>query len=803
MGTVKGTRILILEKEERNAAEVRSLLDEVRGTSFEVRSTPKLAGVLSDVKKGRVDVVALDLSYQKECYADTIRQIRTGGNSVPIVVMADGRDESEAIRAFHSGAQDYLIRGSFDGLMLAHVVRSAKERQRIVTELEQKSQEFQANEARLLNVVSSNADGIVVVNKDNVVQFMNPAAKRLFGRKAGGMLGEEFAVRVSPGATEEYTVERAADKDIVVEMRAVRTEWEGKDACLVSMRDITARKRADLVLRRSEERYALAVRGSKDGLWDWNLKTDEVYYSSTWKEMVGCEPHEMGTSPNEWFKRVHKEDLERLRADIAAHLGGATPHFESEHRLRHQDGTYRWVLSRGTAIRDARGKAIRIAGSQSNITERKEAEKNLRQALGDLKYALASEKVLLDELDKKNRELVELSITDGLTGLFNHRFIQERFDFEFKRAKRYDVLLSCMLLDIDHFKKVNDTYGHQFGDFVLREIAGIIKANSRDVDICGRYGGEEFMIISNQDENGAMQFASKLHGRVEGHEFRHEGQVVRVTVSIGVASYTRDVLSKQELIERADTAMYRAKEDGRNLIRVWKPQETEDESTLDKGGIADLKERFVSLSNQMRETYMESTYALLRAVDAKDHYTYQHSQNVSRYSVACAKAMGLPEEDIEVVRYAGLLHDIGKVGVDERILVKKGPLTYDEFEILKKHPVIGVNILKDVQFLEKEAPIILHHHERFDGNGYPQGLRGREIPAGARIMAVADAFDAMTTDREFKRKLSYAEAVRELEKGSGTQFAPKVVKAFVSVVREQLSEEENRDGSGGVHESDH
>jgi len=801
MPASKKTRILVIEKAQDNALELGKLLGQLNDRSFGVKSTNEIPDAVSLVEKGDADAVVLDLSFVRNSYEEAIGRLRACAKDVPILVLADAGDESSAISAFHCGAQDYLIRGSYDARTLDHVTRSSAERQRIVRELEQKSQEFQAKEARLLNVVVRNADGIVVVDTRNIVQFMNPAAQNLFGERADELLGKPFKYPLESGSNHEYTIERPPNKQVVVEMRAVETEWEGTKACLISMRDVTVRKRAELALRKSEERYALAVRGSKDGLWDWNLQTDEVYYSSQWKSMLGCESHEIGTGPNEWFKRVHKDDVERVRADIAAHLAGKTPHFENEHRLLHQDGTYRWVLSRGTAVRDARGKAVRIAGSQSNITERKEAEKNLKRALSDLKYALASEKVLLEELDKKNRELVELSITDGLTGLFNHRFIQERFDFEFKRAKRYDVLLSCMLLDIDHFKSVNDTFGHQFGDYVLREIAGVLKANSRDVDICGRYGGEEFMIISNQDEDGVMRFASKLHGKIDTHAFRQGEQSAHVTVSIGVATYSNEVLTKQELIERADTALYQAKEDGRNLIRVWKRREEDEETTLDRGGIEDLKKRFRNLSSQMRATYMESTNALLRAVDAKDHYTHQHSQNVSRYAVEVGTAMGMADDEVEVLKYAGLLHDIGKIGVDEAVLVKKGALTYEEFEILKKHPVIGVNILKDVQFLEKEIPIILHHHERFDGNGYPQGLRGREIPAGARILGVCDAFDAMTTDREFKRKLSYDEAVEELKKGSGTQFAPDVVKAFLKIGRKNLVHENNGNNAGGPHES--
>lgn len=407
-----------------------------------------------------------------------------------------------------------------------------------------------------------------------------------------------------------------------------------------------------------------------------------------------------------------------------------------------------------------------------------------QRLLTELRFALASEKVLMEELDKKNKELVELSITDGLTGLYNHRFLQERFDFEFKRAKRYEMPLTCLLMDIDHFKAVNDTWGHQFGDRVLYEIADIIKVNSREVDICGRYGGEEFMIITSLGADGAMQFASKLHKSIENHVFSDGKNNIHVTVSIGVAEIQQEIRIKQDLIERADSALYWAKRDGRNIIRLWKEVEGSDIRALDNFSIEGLKTEFMRLSEEMRATYMESTNALVNAIDAKDHYTQEHSKNVSKYGVVLSRKLALSESEIEVIKYAGLLHDIGKIGISQEVLTKKGQLSDREFEILRKHPVIGANILKDVKFLEKEVPIVLHHHERYDGTGYPHGLKGREIPLGARIMAVVDAYDAMTTDREYRRKLSTDEAVRELIAGKDSQFAPEVVDCFVLLIED-------------------
>jgi len=420
-----------------------------------------------------------------------------------------------------------------------------------------------------------------------------------------------------------------------------------------------------------------------------------------------------------------------------------------------------------------------------DITQRELADRQLADALSDLRLALASEKVLLDELDKKNKELTELSITDALTGLYNRRFIQERFEFEFKRVKRYGGTLSCMMIDIDHFKAFNDTYGHRCGDFVLQELSALFRSHSREVDICGGYGGEEFLILASVALDYSLQYAAKLHAAIDGHVFVFEGRSLHVTVSIGLADVRPGMKDHRELIDRADRALYQAKEDGRNLIRVWKENPDRGDIPVDHVSVQELKKDLARLSSRMWVTYMEYTNALVKAVDAKDPFTREHSQNVSATSVEIARGMGLSDVEVEVIKCAGLLHDVGKIAVNREILVKKEPLTAEEYALLRKHPVIGVGILRDIRFLEKEIPLILYHHERFDGKGYPHGLKGREIPFGARILAVADAFDAMTSGRGYKDKVSTEKAIGELVRGSGTQFAPDVVEVFVKILEKK------------------
>jgi diguanylate cyclase (GGDEF)-like protein/putative nucleotidyltransferase with HDIG domain len=523
--------------------------------------------------------------------------------------------------------------------------------------------------------------------------------------------------------------------------------------------------------------YQVAVNGSKDGIINWNIKKKLITLNNRASELLNLSSVANTITTDEWYSFFEQKD--EFRSTIEADVDKVNSFYETEQKILKIS---KWILIRGQfTILDYEQSGIHFVGTITDITVRKEMENELKQSYSDLKFALASEKILMEELDRKNKELLELSITDGLTGLYNHRFLQERFDFEFRRVRRYGGELSCLLIDIDHFKAVNDTYGHQFGDHVLRQISTIMKAKSRDVDICGRYGGEEFVIITNLKIENAFRYAAKLLTSIENHVFEYNKKEIHVTVSIGVAEYENEIKTKQELIERADNALYQAKKDGRNTIRLWKEVDPQVNKVVDNKGVKELKDKFENLSDLMRMTYMESVNALIKAVDAKDPLAKEHSRNVCDYSMKIAKFLKLTEPEIEIINYAAQLHDIGKISIKDDILNKKDDLAPDENELMKKHAEVGVNILKEIRFLEKEIPIILHHHERYDGKGYPHGLRGREIPLGARIIAVADAFDAMISGRSYKENIGWKKAVNEIRKGVGSQFSPEIVNAFLEL----------------------
>ena len=358
--------------------------------------------------------------------------------------------------------------------------------------------------------------------------------------------------------------------------------------------------------------------------------------------------------------------------------------------------------------------------------------------------------------------------TDELTGLYNHRHFHERLEQEIARGSRFGTTFSLIMLDIDLFKSYNDIYGHLAGDQVLRKIGHYIGSSIRSIDLAFRYGGEEFGIILPEARlDDAYKVAERIRKTIES---KTSSRAMPITASLGVANWPNDGVMKEEIIGRADAALYQSKQTGRNRTclssDILKPE------TPLIGTELEAKPRALSI-----------IYALAATVDAKDSYTYGHSRKVSEYAVAMSEALKLSQDRMRTIRAAGLLHDIGKVGVPDSILNKKVPLVDEEWKPIKAHPELGVEILRHVIDLVNCLPAIMHHHERYDGRGYPTGLKGDKIPEEARILAIADAYDAMISPRPYRERLSSEKAINELRRCAGTQFDPELVDIFCSIIR--------------------
>jgi diguanylate cyclase (GGDEF)-like protein/putative nucleotidyltransferase with HDIG domain len=358
---------------------------------------------------------------------------------------------------------------------------------------------------------------------------------------------------------------------------------------------------------------------------------------------------------------------------------------------------------------------------------------------------------------------MRLALTDPLTGLGNHRHFHERLERELRHAHERRLPLTLCLVDIDDFKRINDRFGHPAGDRVLSRLA----ARLRQTGEAFRLGGDEFaLLLPGYDENAALTAAASVVERIAALQL---GQIGSVTVSAGVATSPVHAADRDELIRLADSALYWAKEYGKNRVRGYRPDVIE---------LAELKRL---ASGPDRAARFRAAASLARAVDARDVYTGSHSQRVADLAARMARRLGLPEEDVELTRLAGSLHDLGKLAIPEEILRKPGPLTEPERMVLERHPQIGFRMLESLG-VDPVADWVLHHHERWDGSGYPDGLPGDRIPLGARIIFVADAYDAMTSERVYRRRVAPPQAIAELRRCAGSQFDPEIVDALAEEV---------------------
>lgn len=341
----------------------------------------------------------------------------------------------------------------------------------------------------------------------------------------------------SPVSSSTVEIAAQVDGSLRSYLLAAQKYSQNQAAVFVGL-DITERKAFEEALQESQERYALAMQGANDGLWDWDLRSNQIYFSPRWKSMLGYEEPEIDSTPDEWFSRIHPDEIKWIEAQITAHLNGQTRHFEIEHRMRHRSGTYRWMLSRGYAVRDSNGRAYRMAGSQTDITERKQAE----------------------------HQLVHHALHDNLTGLANRTLFMDRLQQAIGRSKRLTgYRFAVLFMDLDRFKVLNDSLGHVVGDQLLIAIARRLESCLRSVDTIARLGGDEFTILLEgiHDAEDACHLADRIHQSLQ-EPFNLTGQEVFTSASIGIALSETEYDRPEELLRNADTAMYRAKTLGRS-----------------------------------------------------------------------------------------------------------------------------------------------------------------------------------------------------------------------------------------------
>jgi diguanylate cyclase (GGDEF)-like protein/putative nucleotidyltransferase with HDIG domain len=387
--------------------------------------------------------------------------------------------------------------------------------------------------------------------------------------------------------------------------------------------------------------------------------------------------------------------------------------------------------------------------------------------VGTLTIAGLMVALIRDRLTGLISNLTDAARSDPLTGLLNRRGFEESFDVELERARRADRGLSVIVGDLDRFKEINDRFGHAAGDEVLRRVGATIIATKRSWDLAARIGGEEFALLApDTDEHGAYVLAERLRLEIE-QTFEPAG-AGQLTASFGIVSFPIHGQTGAALLQAADQALYAAKRLGRNRAVI---------SSAEVPGILARAPR----GREDAHVELATLLSLAEALDVRDSGSSSHCQRVGRYAELIARELGLEPDSVERVRIAGILHDVGRVGVPDELLSKSGPLTDEEWEWMRSHPAIGARMLDTTEFADI-GEWILAHHERPDGKGYPEGLAAGELPLEASILAVADAYEAMTAERPYRPSLDPVAASEELRRGAGRQFDARVVDAILRVV---------------------
>jgi len=524
-------RVLLLLGDTAYARSVASSLTGPGHTAWNVETVADLGGGRERLARGDIDVVLVDFDLTGDAGLESLPSLCAAAGPAAVVVLVGPEDDPVGLAALEAGAHEYLAKGPLDPQVLARTLRYAIERKRSADTL-----------MRLEQAVGTMQLGVTITDVSGHILYTNAAEAAMHGYSVPELLGMD-ARDLSPPANwsplrtqdlrevrmwkrERVRLRKDGTSFPVQLMSDVIRDAAGQPLGIVTTcEDISERWEAEEALRESEERYALAARGTNDGLWDWNLRTGRAYFSPRWKGMLGHDETEVATAIDEWFGRIHPDDRDRVQRKIEDHLQGLSPRFEDEHRMRHKDGSYRWVLSRGFASRSYHGRPYRMAGAQTDVTDRR--------------------------------------AYDPLTGLPNRALFAERLDDALVRHRTRKGHFAVLFVDLDRFKAVNDTFGHVAGDQLLVEVARRLEASVRPGDTVARFAGDEFAILLEriQDLADATGVADRVHRALAAPVLLSEHETVP-SASVGVALSLTPYERAEDVVRDADAAMYRAKQEG-------------------------------------------------------------------------------------------------------------------------------------------------------------------------------------------------------------------------------------------------
>ncbi|MDP2927219.1 MAG: diguanylate cyclase [Candidatus Omnitrophota bacterium] len=628
-----------------------------------------------------------------------------------------------------------------------------------------------------------------IINRNGRVRWVSHICVPVYS-KDGNLLGRRVNNRdITENKENEYELKVYREKlEILVEQRTKSLELE-----------IVTRKEAEEKANILHQRLEFTLGATKTGLdiidKDFNVRYVDPEWARNYGDWKGKKCYEYfmdrkSVCPSCAIEEAFKTKKIVVSEEVLVKEGNRPIQVTT---IPYQDQNGDWLVAEVNVDITQKKKIDEELNRHRNDLEELVGERtlDLLQETNRYKSSELEKSKLNRELIKTNEKLKSISLIDAHTGLYNYRYLQEAIEVEFHQARRYAQNLAIIMLDIDYFKSINDVYGIVFGDLVLKQLAKQLKRMVRRYDILIRYSGEEFIIISPRlNRNIAFNLAQRLLDSLNFINFGNKKHSVKLKMSLSVVSFPEDKAKNgMDLVNLADVLLNKAKEGGGNRayssLDVKNPFRKGMEKISKVVGIKTLKNTITKLNRQSKQGLSESIFAFAKTLELKDHYTGEHVENTVHFATGVAKELNLPNEDVELIKQATMLHDLGKIGISESILLKKGRLNKKEFEEIKKHPQIGADIIRPIQFLHDLIPFIFYHHERWDGKGYPSGIKGEDIPLGARVIAIADVYQALISDRPYHKAFTKSAAIDIIKKSSGTQFDPRVVSAFLKVVSKE------------------